>query len=181
MSNYINIYIYIYVSYVTTIYFIDLSLDMYHVISMVTCSKSMTPMVTRPFLHRQRRQDAPVPEGPSDSISCLRWSPAANIFACGSWDKSGSVRCGTSISGMSDLCHVYLYIYIHIYVCYTHIDIYYIDIMCKYIYIYICICICICMCKFICICVYLYVYVFIYMYMCIFICICVYLYVYVYI
>eukprot|EP00434_Breviolum_minutum_P036626 symbB.v1.2.032458.t1/scaffold3893.1/size48745/3 len=33
-------------------------------------------------------QDAPVPEGPNDAISCLRWSPAANIFACGSWDKS---------------------------------------------------------------------------------------------
>ena len=33
-------------------------------------------------------EDAPVPEGPSDSISCLRWSPSANIFACGSWDKS---------------------------------------------------------------------------------------------
>ncbi len=38
--------------------------------------------ITPPF------QDAPVPEGPNDAISCLRWSPAANIFACGSWDKS---------------------------------------------------------------------------------------------
>eukprot|EP00928_Gymnodinium_smaydae_P055128 TRINITY_DN38738_c0_g1_i1.p1 TRINITY_DN38738_c0_g1~~TRINITY_DN38738_c0_g1_i1.p1 ORF type:complete len:359 (+),score=92.43 TRINITY_DN38738_c0_g1_i1:87-1163(+) len=31
---------------------------------------------------------AVVPEMPSDGISCLSWSPAANIFAAGSWDKS---------------------------------------------------------------------------------------------
>jgi len=48
------------------------------------CGGFGTPQIKDP----NTNQDAPVPEGPSDSISCLRWSPAANIFACGSWDKS---------------------------------------------------------------------------------------------
>lgn len=33
-------------------------------------------------------QSAVVPEAPTDGISCLAWSPAANILAAGSWDKS---------------------------------------------------------------------------------------------
>jgi len=33
-------------------------------------------------------QSALVPDSPSDSISCLAWSPAGNILAAGSWDKS---------------------------------------------------------------------------------------------
>lgn len=33
-------------------------------------------------------KDVVVPEVPSDGISCLAWSPASNIFAAGSWDKS---------------------------------------------------------------------------------------------
>lgn len=33
-------------------------------------------------------QDALVPNAPDDSISCLAWSPAGNILAAGSWDKS---------------------------------------------------------------------------------------------
>ena len=55
-------------------------------------------------------QDAPVPEGPSDSISCLRWSPAANIFACGSWDKSSwsKLRSRPVLSWMLHSVHVFL-------------------------------------------------------------------------
>mmetsp|Transcript_3529 Transcript_3529/g.8278 ORF Transcript_3529/g.8278 Transcript_3529/m.8278 type:complete len:359 (-) Transcript_3529:66-1142(-) len=33
-------------------------------------------------------QSAVVPEPPADGVSCLAWSPAQNIFAAGSWDKS---------------------------------------------------------------------------------------------
>mmetsp|Transcript_20796 Transcript_20796/g.58572 ORF Transcript_20796/g.58572 Transcript_20796/m.58572 type:complete len:360 (-) Transcript_20796:41-1120(-) len=33
-------------------------------------------------------QSAVVPEPPSDGVSCLTWSPAQNILAAGSWDKS---------------------------------------------------------------------------------------------
>lgn len=33
-------------------------------------------------------QSAVVPEAPGDGVSCLAWSPAGNILAAGSWDKS---------------------------------------------------------------------------------------------
>merc|ERR1719323_1949736 len=33
-------------------------------------------------------QSAVVPEPPGDAVSSLAWSPAANILAAGSWDKS---------------------------------------------------------------------------------------------
>lgn len=32
--------------------------------------------------------DAPAPDAPSDGVSCFAWSPVANMFAAGSWDKS---------------------------------------------------------------------------------------------
>lgn len=32
--------------------------------------------------------DAAVPEPPTDAVSCLAWSPTANILAAGSWDKT---------------------------------------------------------------------------------------------
>lgn len=35
--------------------------------------------------------DMVVPNGPTDGISCLRWSPVANLLVAGSWDNQ--IRC----------------------------------------------------------------------------------------